>query len=113
MTLSLKRTLEPNIYGLIVVGVIAYFMTCNGNVNEKKQPAEPYSKWARAVSLVGTGDTTKPKMNNQLYLRKIDTLNVIMDNYLGHSLTVDVMSQLKTIFFRITNELKSDTAHGK
>ncbi len=48
-----------------------------------------------------------------LYFRKIDTLNIIVNNYLGKSLTVDQSDNLKQIFFRITNELKSDTTHAK
>ncbi len=50
---------------------------------------------------------------SQLYLKKLDTLNLIVNNYLGSSLTVDNANQLKQIFFRITNELRNDTTHAK
>lgn len=58
-------------------------------------------------------DTILPKSTNQLYLRKIDTLDIVVANYLGRSLTVDAATSIKEIFFRITNELRTDSTLRK
>lgn len=60
-------------------------------------------------------DTILPtkKTINPLYLKKIDTLDIIISNYLGHGMMVDQAEQVKQIFFRITKELRTDTTLRK
>lgn len=116
MTISFPtiRFYKKDILFYLLMGVIALFVYakgCSNTVPSKEYRLNPRTA-ARAFAPLSM-DTTKPKVINPLYLRKLDTLDLVIQNYLGKSLSVDNSETLKQIFFRITHELRTDTTLRK
>jgi len=116
-----KETKLSNVLDYVIIGLIALIVfklsTCK---HEPRVVSNDGIEWDAAKVGFLLSDTTKPNYTpqlkvtfSQLYLRKIDTLDMITNQYLGHSLSLDQSDQLKAIFFRITRELKTDTTHAK
>lgn len=82
-----------------------YATGCNNNVYD-------FTRGAR----MGTGivyDTTKPKTFNPIYLKKLDSLASIANNFLGRAMTVDNYLYWNGVFVRIITELRTDTTLRK